>query len=94
MIRSVPAGPEGQERVRRYLDETAVDALLLDSRDAGNAAAGGGSILDRLGSLELPETAFAAKGKLLVFGGGVTAGNVQELLKRFRPDMIYFMTGV
>ena len=94
VIRSVPAGPEGQERIRRYLDETAVDALLLDSRDAGNAAAGGGSILDRLGSLELPEKVCAAKGKPLVFGGGVTAGNVQELLKRFRPDMIDVMTGV
>ena len=48
VIRSVPAGPEGQERVRRYLDETAVDALLLDSRDAGNAAAGGITLIAAL----------------------------------------------
>ena len=94
VIRSVPAGPEGQERIRRYLDVPAVDALLLDSREAGNAAVGGGSILDRLGSLELPETACAAKRKPMVFGGGVTAGNVRELMKRFRPEMIDVMTGV
>ena len=119
VIRSVPMDQEQRKYmfgtssipgIREKLEETAVDAVLLDSRDGRNAAVGGTGILDRP-ELVLPqrETPFTRPGSghdrtvqarkersraKLVIGGGIHAGNVAEAVRRLRPDMVDIMTGV
>ena len=115
LIRSVPGTPALREemfgtadlqQIAELLGRTETSAILLDSRDAGNAASGGGSILTAdlsdthtpvgrkafcSGSGMRPE---AGDGLLLVIGGGLTADNVREGIRRFAPDMVDVMTGV
>ncbi len=101
VIRSIPAEPEMRRAmfgtsepgpIVRALEKTEVQALLLDSRDADCAAAGGGSILAK--AEDSTKQALAAASAGIVIGGGMTAANAWEAVRTFRPDMIDIMTGV
>ena len=102
LIRSIPSDEALQRKmfgtddllsIIEMLENTETDALLLDSRDAGNAASGGGSILDR-------EKILAVRGRLFhgtktfMAGGGIKAGNVREAIRSLSPDAVDIMTGV
>ena len=101
VIRSIPSdlaerrelyGTDALSDIFRILKRAGVDAGLLDSRDAGNAARGGGSILEMEGD---GEGRFDLKGEgpSKVIGGGITGENAWEAYERFAPDMIDVMTG-
>ena len=102
VIRSIPSdealsremfGTDDIESIIERLENTETDALLLDSRDAGNAASGGDSILGSpkisaaYGKLKQSEKTFMA-------GGGITAANIKEAIRSLSPDAIDIMTGV
>lgn len=98
MIRSVPSDAElrkkmfGTERlssVIRILNESPVDMILLDSRDASNAAKGGGTI--RLSGEE--RDSVRTSRKPVMVGGGITAENVKEIIRRLDPSHVDIMTG-
>lgn len=84
---SDPAEIAGQMRL------ASVDALLLDSRDAGNAAAGGGSVLTHV-QKDTFEQMRSSFGGQIILGGGLTAANIGEAVRTFLPDMADVMTGV
>jgi phosphoribosylanthranilate isomerase len=74
------------------MEAAGVSALLLDSRDAGNAAAGGGAILEQMdaGSIRQIRSFFSGE---IILGGGLTAANIRETVRVLRPDMADVMTG-
>ncbi|MBR0087029.1 MAG: hypothetical protein IJL98_04740 [Lachnospiraceae bacterium] len=97
VIRSVPTnavlrkqmfGTESLADTIRLLESAPVDHILLDSRDAGNAASGGSTLL----LSEQDKTAVLDSSKKIMLGGGITEKNVRELLKFF-PAYIDVMTG-
>ena len=101
VIRSIPSDPAQRIRmfgtadlqeIFRKLEETAVDVLLLDSRDAGNAAKGGRAITEIQPS-EAVRSALRGSTKELMIGGGLTAENIRAAVQTFRPDMADVMSG-
>lgn len=102
VIRSVPLSEE--ERLAMFhtgsftealqaLDASLVDAILIDSRDAGNAADGGTGLFGQCG---IPsELAYVLKDirKPLLCGGGITAENAAEIISAMQPDYLDVMTG-
>lgn len=95
VVRSIPSDPQRRMEMFGSADESDIfekireaggDAGLLDSRDAGNAAVGGESILAN--KAVRPEADL-----MLVIGGGITGENAWEACERFHPDMIDVMTG-
>ena len=107
VIRSVPTDPEQRlwmfgspdlADIARLLADTPVIGLLIDSRDAGNASGGGGSILERIQPQGRGKDPLAQVRALFprsfILGDGLTAGNIREAVELFRPDMADVMTGV
>ena len=109
MIRSIP-GDTDQRRamfgtselpaIADLLAQSAVSGVLLDSRDAGNAAVGGGSLLENMKDAEkvcqeIREMAeiLARADKLLLAGGGITPENAKAVRKQLHPDYLDIMTG-
>ena len=101
VIRSIPAdaaqrrrmfGTEDLPEIAKMMETAGVSALLLDSRDAGNAAAGGGAILEQMdaGSIRQIRSFFSGE---IILGGGLTAANIREAVRVLRPDMADVMTG-
>ncbi len=98
LIRSVPAnsalrkqmfGTESLADTIHLLGSSQADYILIDSRDAGNAAAGGGKL-----SLTGEERkSVKASSKKMILGGGITEKNIRELLLEFQPDYMDVMTG-
>lgn len=102
VIRSIPSdagerrqmfGTEDLTQIAAVLARAGVEGMLLDSRDAGNAAAGGGSILDLADPDTLAEIRRRFPGRVLL-GGGLTAANIRKALRTCRPDTADVMTGV
>lgn len=106
VIRSIPGSTEQRLRmfgtshpleIARLFAPTKVDALLLDSRDASNAAAGGGSILENADLSSLAQMPGLFSGKIFL-GGGLTAQNIRRATDLFKPDeadvIADVMTGV
>ena len=109
VIRSIP-GDEDQRRamfgtselpaIADLLTHSAVSGVLLDSRDAGNAAVGGGSLLERMKDAEkegqdirkMAEILIRAD-KMLLAGGGITPENAKTVRKQLHPDYLDIMTG-
>ena len=106
VVRSIPGNTEQRLRMFAASDPAEiaglfaparVDALLLDSRDASNAAAGGGSILENadLSSLTRMRSLFSGQ---IYLGGGLTASNIRRAADLFKPDeadvIVDVMTGV
>ena len=102
VIRSIPQDKEQKNRmfgtsdpaeIARNFSPARVDALLLDARDAANAADGGGSILEHvdLTAVRQMRSHFAGK---IILGGGLTAQNIRRAADLFRPDLADVMTGV
>ncbi len=98
LIRSVPAnsalrkqmfGTESLADTIRLLESSQADYILIDSRDAGNAAAGGG----KLSLTEEERKSVKASSKKMILGGGITERNIKELLLEFLPDHMDVMTG-
>lgn len=109
VIRSIPGdgeqrramfGTDSLPAIAELLAHSAVAGVLLDSRDAGNAAVGGGSLVVHMdlaehGTAELSEMAaiLADAGKLLLAGGGITPDNAKLVRNRLHPDYLDIMTG-
>lgn len=101
VIRSIPSGlslrrqmfgTEKLQQIVSLLGKTEVDTILLDSRDAANAAAGGGSILQSVEDTGIRELC-ADSGKTFMLGGGLTADTVEDAVRVFAPDVIDIMSG-
>ena len=101
VIRSIPKDPAVCRemfgtaeflRIAKELVGSTVDALLFDSRDGENAAAGGGSIFAI--AAEAGSAAAWAEGKEIFIGGGITSENVRNAMDLFSPDLVDVMTGV
>lgn len=101
VIRSVPSdlalrvrmfGTADISVIASALEKIDIDVLLLDSRDAGNAASGGGIILQNAAEAVLLKHRSRNPVSLMV-GGGITAENLQKTIHAFSPDMIDIMTG-
>ncbi len=101
VIRSIPQdgamrremfGSEEAETILRLLSDSPIDVILLDSRDAGNAAVGGGGILPEM--TESIRKAVAGSQKAVALGGGITDENVRQILQAIPADCIDVMTGV
>lgn len=86
-------GSSDPAEIAGQMDAASVDALLLDSRDAGNAAAGGGSVLTHMQKDTLRQMR-ASFGGLIILGGGLNASNIREAVLTHRPDLADIMTGV
>ena len=102
VIRSIPAdaaqrrrmfGTEDLPEIAKMMETAGVSALLLDSRDAGNAAAGGGSIMEQADADTIAQIRSFFSGKIIL-GGGLTAANIREAVRACRPDTADVMTGV
>ena len=98
LIRSVPSDAELRKRMFgtgsladtvRLLGLSRTDYILLDSRDARNAASGGGT----LSLSEEEKEAVKASAKRVVLGGGITEKNIKDLLLEYHPDYLDVMTG-
>ena len=101
VIRSIPGDPAQRRRmfgtedlteIAKTMEKAGVSALLLDSRDAGNAAAGGGAILDQADADTIAQIRSFFSGEIIL-GGGLTAANIREAVGVLRPDMADVMTG-
>ena len=101
VIRSIPS--DRSLRVRMFgtadiaaiasaLEKIQADMLLLDSRDAENAASGGSAILQNKAEAVLLKH-LSRKALPLMVGGGVTAANLSETIHTFSPDAVDIMTG-
>ena len=105
IIRSVPTDLSLRQRmfgeasllgVAGRLKEGGVDCLLFDSRDAGNAASGGGSMVSVEMSSETLWDMIAAKevfGGPIMLGGGITPENIGSVQERFPADCLDIMSG-
>lgn len=101
VIRSVPHDEElrlkmfGTNEVSQIfglLVDLGVDCILLDSRNADNAASGGGSILEEHTDQDLKE--LIAKSPIpVMLGGGLNTSNINRAVEEFSPDWIDIMTG-
>lgn len=102
VIRSIPQ--DSEQRIRMFgssdpakiaqcFAPARIDALLLDARDAANAADGGGSILEHtdLAAVKQMRSRFIGK---IILGGGLTARNIRRAADLFSPDLADVMTGV
>ena len=101
VIRSIPGDPAQRRRmfgtedlteIAKMMEKAGVSALLLDSRDAGNAAAGGGAILEQMDTDSIGQIRSFFSGEIIL-GGGLTADNIREAVRACRPDMADVMTG-
>lgn len=102
VIRSIPSNPEqrsqmfgtpGPEQIAALMQTASVDALLIDSRDGGNAAKGGGPVTLRMNSDTLKKIRrFYSRPVFL--GGGLTSSNIRDTVRAYRPDLADVMTGV
>ena len=101
VIRSIPGDPAQRRHmfgtqdlteIAKMMETAGVSALLLDSRDAGNAAAGGGAILEQMDTDSIGQIRSFFSGEIIL-GGGLTADNIREAVRACRPDMADVMTG-
>ncbi len=100
IIRSIPSdielrrlmfGRSELDEILSALQEISVDIFLFDSRDAGNAASGGGSILQAE-----KKTGLSGRNPGMspfMFGGGLNADNIRQALNLYSPDWLDIMTG-
>lgn len=105
VIRSVPKDSSLRQRmfgetsltgVAGRLKEGGIDCLLFDSRDAGNAVSGGGSMISVEMSGETLRDMIAAKetfGGPIMLGGGITPENIGSVRERFPADCLDIMSG-
>ena len=102
VIRSIPDegamrmamfGTDDPGAIVRMMKDTSVDVLLFDTRNAGNAAEGGGSILAHETELRAAAEEAARSGKKIMVGGGITWQNAAETVRTVQPDYIDIMTG-
>ena len=102
LIRSVPMNPA--ERLAmfgtdslpdslRMLDSSPADAILIDSRDAENAASGGGRILSEGNMTQKLRDTLRNLRSPLFCGGGITAENAAGIMALLHPDCLDVMTG-
>ena len=103
VIRSIPGDTDALEemfgtkelaKVLEMLADSEIAGILLDSRNAGNAATGGGNILqyyDQNIAVQLDR--FAGSGKMILAGGGITSENAGQVMKLLKPDYLDVMTG-
>lgn len=94
-MRKAACGTDELPEIIDLLLQSAVSGILLDSRDAGNAARGGSGVLCEMGSELTPSLRdkIRASGKLLIVGGGITADNAAAVYRTFAPDVLDVMTG-
>ena len=78
-------------QIINLLAASPVDGILLDGRDAGNAAVGGAPIFDIIS--EEVCTAIRNCPKLMMIGGGITGENIQKILQYIPADYADIMTG-
>lgn len=103
VIRSIPAEPairremfgsDELQEICRVLAFSNVSGVLLDSRDAGNAASGGGEILQLIDETAAEEFAMLKDaGKMVLIGGGIRPGNAAQVYRALQPDCLDVMTG-
>ena len=94
-MRKAAYGTDELPEIIDLLLQSAVSGILLDSRDAGNAARGGSGVLGEMGGELTPalRDKIRASGKLLIVGGGITAENAAAVYRTFAPDVLDVMTG-
>ena len=94
-MRKAAYGTDELPEIIDLLLQSAVSGILLDSRDAGNAARGGSGVLGEMGGELTPalRDKIRAAGKLLIVGGGITAENAAAVYRTFAPDVFDVMTG-
>ena len=94
-MRKAAYGTDELPEIINLLLQSAVSGILLDSRDAGNAARGGSGVLGEMGGELTPalRDKIRAAGKLLIVGGGITAENAAAVYRTFAPDVLDVMTG-
>ena len=94
-MRKAAYGTDELPEIIDLLLQSAVIGILLDSRDAGNAARGGSGVLGEMGGELTPalRDKIRASGKLLIVGGGITAENAAAVYRTFAPDVLDVMTG-
>ena len=94
-MRKAAYGTDELPEIINLLLQSAVSGILLDSRDAGNAARGGSGVLGEMGGELTPalRDKIRASGKLLIVGGGITAENAAAVYRTFAPDVLDVMTG-
>ncbi|MBQ9031486.1 MAG: hypothetical protein IJ106_16445 [Parasporobacterium sp.] len=109
VIRSIPQDPQARqemfgtgslEQIVQKLSDTQVSGVLLDSREASNAAFGGGSLLQTLeggeesaAQIRRIRKLLADSEKLLIVGGGILPETAGEVISKLQPDWIDVMTG-
>ncbi len=102
VIRSIPLKAHDREKmfgtddwktIFDLIQNSEIAAILLDSRQAENAAKGGGSISERVDILDLAQI-LQTLTKPVILGGGITADNVRGIREALHPDYIDVLTGV
>ncbi len=98
MIRSVPVntalrkqmfGAQSFMETIHLLDSSQTDYILIDSRDAENAASGGKG----LSFTQEEKEAIGNSSKQIILGGGITEKNAGRMSLEYLPDYIDIMTG-
>ena len=74
------------------LDSSPADAILIDSRDAENAASGGGRILSEGNMTQKLRDTLRNLRSPLFCGGGITAENAAGIMALLHPDCLDVMT--
>ena len=100
-IRSIPLNPKSRremfgtsdiQRIAKMLEESNVQGILFDSREAGNAAESGINISEA-DIASLLKGIAADSRKPVLIGGGITEDNVSDIVGNIAPDYIDIMSG-
>ena len=101
-VRSIPRdknmrksmfGTDDLAEAAKMLEDTAVDIVLFDSRDAGNAAGDPGTIVGSPEDETELRAAAASLSKLVMIGGGIEGKNAGEITNIIEPDILDVMSG-